>query len=76
MTMPKDLGVLDLQTVRGRNMALLAKLNWRFHKEKDALWVRVLKKKYCTKQRTNSTNEAKLPSSSTWKGLKRGETTF
>ena len=57
-------------------MALLAKLNWRFHEEKDALQVRVLMKKYYTRRRTSSTNEASLPSSSTWKGLKRGETTF
>lgn len=65
VTMPKDLGGLALQTARGRDMALLSKLNWRFHKENDALWVRVLKKKYCTRRRSSSTNEARLPSSST-----------
>ncbi|KAL0006038.1 hypothetical protein SO802_013599 [Lithocarpus litseifolius] len=48
VTKPKDLGGLGLQSAKGRNTALLAKLNWRFHTEDDALWVRVLKKKYCT----------------------------
>jgi len=50
VTMPKDLGGLSLQMAKGRDTALLAKLNWRFHAENDTLWVRVLKKKYCTSQ--------------------------
>ena len=73
---PKVLGGLGLQSTRGRNTDLLAKLNWRFHTENDAPWAKVLKYKYCTRQRINSRNEAKLPSSPTWKGLKIGEATF
>ena len=30
-------GVLGLQATRGRNIALLLKLNWRFHVEKESL---------------------------------------
>ncbi|KAL4596678.1 hypothetical protein ACB092_12G180600 [Castanea dentata] len=37
-TRSKDKGGLGLQTARGRNTALLAKLNWGFHFEKEALW--------------------------------------
>ena len=42
----------------------------------DALSVRVLKKKYCTQQRINSSRESRLPSSPTWRGIRRGEDTF
>ena len=51
MTKPKDRGGLGLQTARGRNTTLLAKLNWRLHNEKDALWAKVLDAKYCTNRR-------------------------
>ena len=37
VTKPKFLGGLGLQSTKGRNTALLAKLNWRFHTESDAL---------------------------------------
>ena len=41
-------GGLGIQSSKGRNQALLAKLNWRFRLEKDALWVKVLNNKYCS----------------------------
>ena len=49
VTKPKLLGGLGLQSAKGKNIALLAKLNWRFHIECDALWAKVLKYKYCTR---------------------------
>lgn len=67
---------MGLQSAKGRSMTLLAKLNWRFHTKKNAPWVKVLKFKYCTRQRINSRNEAKLPMSLVWKGMKRGEEVF
>ena len=76
VTKPKEFGGLGLQLAKGRNTAFLAKLNWRFHTEKNAPWAKVLKYKYCTRQRINLRNEAKLPSSPTWKGMKIGEATF
>ena len=33
---------LHIQFGRGKNIALLAKLNWRFNFEKDAIWTNVL----------------------------------
>ena len=60
---PKEEGGLGLQEVKGKNTALLAKLNWRFHTEEDALWVRVLKRKYCSNRRLNVVNMDRLPHS-------------
>lgn len=76
VTKPKEIGGLGIQTAKGRNMALLAKLNWRFHIEKNASWAKVLKYKYYPRQRINSRNEAKLPSSPIWKSLKKGKDVF
>lgn len=76
VTKPKEIGGLGIQTAKGRNMALLTKLNWRFHTEKNASWAKVLKYKYCTRQRINLRNEAKLPSSPIWKSLKKGKDVF
>ena len=76
VTKPKEAGGLGLQSAKGRNTALLAKLNWRFHTERNAPWAKVLKFKYCTRQRINSRNEAKLPMSPVWKGMKRSEEVF
>ena len=76
VTRPKDERGLGLQIAKGRNIALLAKVNWRFHTENKALWAKVLRMKYCNPQRLNLTNASKLPSSRTWKGMLRGEETF
>lgn len=48
VTQPKNVGGLRLQSARGRNIALLTKLNWKFHTEKESLRARVLKAKYCS----------------------------
>ena len=69
VTRPKDEGGLGLQTAKGRNTALLAKLNWRFHTKEKAPWAKVLRLKYCSPRRLNSRNLSKLPSSRTWKGM-------
>ena len=37
VTRTKEEGGLGIQTARGRNTALLAKLNWRLHTEQDML---------------------------------------
>lgn len=55
---------------------LLAKLNWRMHTERDALWTQVLRSKYCSSRRINSTNPNKLPCSQVWKGIKKVKATF
>ena len=76
VTKLKEIGGLGLQSTRGRNTSLLAKLNWRLHTKKEAQWAKVLRFKYCTRQRVNSRNKPKLSSSPTWKGLKKGEAIF
>ena len=75
VTKPKK-GGLSLQAAKGRNTALLAKLNWRFHIEKDSLWACVLKSKYCSSQRLASRNQNKLPCSQTWSAMKKGREVF
>ncbi|KAL4625853.1 hypothetical protein ACB092_05G055100 [Castanea dentata] len=76
VTRLKEVGGLGLQTAKGRNTALLAKLNWRLHTEGDALWARVLKAKYGTRQRTEARNKSSLPCSTTWRGIMKGEEVF
>ena len=76
VTKPKNLGGLGLQIAKGRNTVLLAKLNWRLHMEGNAPWSKVLKLKYCTRQRINSRNAARLACSRMWKGLRKGEEVF
>ena len=39
---PKNEGGLGLQSAKEKNIALLAKLNWRLHFEKESIWARVL----------------------------------
>ena len=51
ITKPKKEGGFGLQSAKERNSALLAKLNWRFHQEKDSLWARVLSHKFLTRRR-------------------------
>lgn len=48
---PKTLGGLGFRPLRQLNMVSLAKLGWRFLKEKDSLWASVLSKKYDTLQK-------------------------
>ena len=54
---------LGLQSVKSKNIALLSKLNWRFHTEKEAPWIRVLKLKYCNQRRRVAVNANRLPCS-------------
>ena len=76
MTKSKKEGGLGLQSARGRNTTLLTKLNWRFHTEKESLWVRVLKEKYGSNRRISSKDPNCLPCSQTWKGMKRERSCF
>ena len=76
MTQPVEEGGLGIQTAKGRNLAYLAKLNWRFNAEKEVLWTQVLRKKYMSPRRINSRNVNALPSSRTWKAMKAGMDIF
>ena len=68
----KDDGGLGIQATRAKNIALLSKLNWRMYHDKDALWTKVLLKKYCSISRIRSKDPDKLPSSPNWKAIKLG----
>ena len=76
VTKPKKVGGLGLQSAKGRNIALLTKLNWRFHAEKESLWARVIKAKYCSNRRINARNPSCLPCSPTWKGISKHSELF
>lgn len=76
VTKLKDEGGFGLQNAKGRNLALLAKLNWRFHTEGDAPWVQVLRKKHCSGRRLNAANLIRLPCFSVWAAMKKGMGTF
>ena len=71
ITKPKKEGRLGLQPAKERNLALLAKLNWFFHQEKDSLWTRVLSHKYLRRRRQPRSKPGSC--SSTWAALKKGE---
>lgn len=43
VTKLKEEGGLGIQSARGRNLALLTKLNWRFQTEGESVWAKVLK---------------------------------
>lgn len=60
----KEEGGLGIQATRAKNIALLAKLNWRLFHEKDSLWAKVLLNKYYSHPRRQSKGPDKLPCSS------------
>ena len=74
ITKSKQDGGLGLQATKEKNIALLTKLNWRFHQEKDSLWARVLSNKYARHSRQSLTNCRTC--STIWIGLKKRELIF
>ena len=68
----KEKGGLGIQAAKAKNIALLAKLNWRLYKEKESLWARVILQKYCSSSRRNSKDPDKLPCSPCWVAIKEG----
>ena len=44
--------------------------------EKEAIWTKVLRQKYYSNRRINSTNADRLSGSQIWKALKKGRSTF
>ena len=74
--MSKEDGGLSIQQARAKNIALLAKLNWRLNHEKDALWTKIVLNKYCSRARRVSKDPDKLPCSSVWNAIKAGFPVF
>ena len=73
ITRDKEAKGLGIQAAKPKNAALLAKLNWRFKTEKSSLWVRVLSHKYRGRRRRPTNLLNPTPCSSTWSGIKKGE---
>lgn len=57
----KEEGGLGIQAARAKNIAMLAKLNWRLYQEKDSLWAKVILDKYCSRQRLRARDLDGLP---------------
>ena len=68
ITKPKRFGGLGLQSAKEKNLALLAKLCWRFKTNHVDGWANALRKKYLGPPRPRKCNFSK-----TWKALKKGE---
>ena len=76
ITKPKKEGGLGLQSAKEKNIALLAKLNWRLHSEKESIWARVLSQKYGSFRRARSFRNRPRQCSVTWAGMKKGASIF
>ena len=72
----KEEGGLGIQAAKFKNLALLAKLNWRLNQEKESLWANVILKKYCSTDRIRAKDPDKLPCSPNWRAIKAGFQTF
>ena len=68
----KGKGWPQYQATRAKNVALLAKLNWRMYQEKDSLWAKVILNKYCSLDRRRARDPDKLLGSSSWTAIKVG----
>uniref|UniRef100_A0A2N9HFI3 Reverse transcriptase domain-containing protein n=1 Tax=Fagus sylvatica TaxID=28930 RepID=A0A2N9HFI3_FAGSY len=73
---PRDLGGLGLYSTKARNLALLAKLNWRVMEDPNSLWARTLIAKYCPNGIMDGRLGTRRSGSSNWKCLKKGHEVF
>ena len=73
---PKDLGGLGLYSTKARNLALLAKLNWRVMEDPNSLWANTLIAKYCPNGIMDESLRSRRSGSSNWRGLKKGHEVF
>lgn len=70
ITTPKELGGLGLYKTSEKNYATLAGLLWRFHKNNQSLWVKLLQAKYVQHRRVD-TLDAKPALSYIWKSMSK-----
>lgn len=71
ITLPKDMGGLGLYQIKYRNQAILTKLCWRLATDNEALWAKLLAKKYLSPRRLSEEGR-KLPCSRIWVACKKG----
>jgi hypothetical protein len=67
ITKPKKLGGLGIRKAREANTSLFGKLVWDIHRNKNALWVQVLKHKYLREE--DILNATKKPGFVTWNAI-------
>lgn len=75
VTSPKAIGGLGIRRSRERNLANLAKLNWRFVAEQDKMWASLLSSKYLFNRRRSEHCEGANVSRN-WKAMIKGYDTF
>ena len=70
VTWPKDHGGLGILETRPRNLALIAKLNWKLLYEDHSPWAQVLKAKYLSNNTSRNPWTSKGSCSRTWAACK------
>lgn len=58
--------------MRETNQALLAKLGWRMLQNKDTIWSRLIRGKYCNNRADVDMFETRAGASSIWRGIVHG----
>lgn len=76
ITKPKKEGGLGIQAAKAKNIALLAKLNWRLATEPNSLWAKVLIQKYRTPRRISNPRMPFRTCSIMWSAIRKGELVF
>ena len=76
ITKPKREGGLGIHAAKAKNIALLAKLNWRLKTKTSSLWAKVLNHKYRVDRRPTSAHLKLWTYSNTWSAIKKGEAVF
>ena len=73
---PKTEGGLSLHAAKAKNVALLAKLNWRLKTETNSLWAKVLNYKYKVAGRVTNAHLKPRSCSNIWSVIRKGEAMF
>ena len=69
ITKTKDEGGLGFRSMGHSNSAFLTKLRWRLLTEKEKLWSKVLRAKYCNSKCDVDMFKQKQDVSNSWKGI-------
>ena len=72
VTKNKECGGLGIRSMRHVNSAFMMKLGWRLLTEKESLWSRVLRSKYCNGRCDLDMFQEKANSSNAWRGILNG----
>ena len=73
---PKRDEGLGLHAGKAKNVALLAKLNWRLKTETNSLWAKVLNHKYMVARRVTNAHLKPRSCSNIWSAIRKGEAVF